>query len=349
METFTKRVLLWYERHGRRHLPWKQHPTAYGVWISEVMLQQTQVTTVVPYYARFMSRFPSVRSLAQAPLDDVLHYWSGLGYYARARNLHAAARLICDRWGGRFPTDFAILNTLPGIGRSTAGAILALACDQRYAILDGNAKRVLTRFHAVDGWSGTKSVTAKLWALADWYTPEIQVADYTQAIMDLGATVCTNADPRCDICPLNTDCKARRLGRQSDFPVARPKRSLPVRATVFAMLRNPRGAVLLERRPPSGVWGGLWAFPECPVGTDLTHWCQKKLGQAAKDVRYWTPLRHTFTHFHLDITPVCIDVDCCDNTAMDPGPTLWYKNTLTPPLGLAAPVKKLISRLMDCP
>ena len=220
---FSRRVLDWYAGHGRRDLPWQHNTTPYRVWVSEIMLQQTQVGTVIPYYRRFMERFPDTPALAAADIDQVLHLWTGLGYYARARNLHAAAVLIRDRHAGRFPQSFDEVLALPGIGRSTAGAILALACDQRHAILDGNVKRVLARFHAVEGWPGKSAVLQGLWALAEGHTPQRQVAEYTQAMMDLGATVCTRGSPDCEGCPLATDCQARQAGRQREYPSPRPR------------------------------------------------------------------------------------------------------------------------------
>ncbi|NIR32193.1 MAG: A/G-specific adenine glycosylase, partial [Gammaproteobacteria bacterium] len=230
-ERFAARVLGWFDRHGRKNLPWQQAPTPYRVWVSEIMLQQTQVGTVVPYYQRFMARFPDVQSLARAPLDEVLHVWSGLGYYARARHLHRAAQRVCEEHGGAFPTERAALEQLPGIGRSTAGAILALACDQRHPILDGNVKRVLCRYHGVEGWPGGSEVLRRLWALADAHTPKRRVTAYTQAIMDLGATVCTRAQPACGRCPLASGCRAHLEGREAELPIPRRPPPRPLRRT----------------------------------------------------------------------------------------------------------------------
>jgi len=244
---FSARVLAWYARHGRRDLPWQDNPTPYRVWVSEIMLQQTQVNTVIPYYWRFMQRFSDVAALAGADIDQVLHQWTGLGYYARARNLHAAAVMVRDRWSGRFPETFDEVLSLPGVGRSTAGAILALACRQRHAILDGNVKRVLARFHAVEGWPGKASVLRRLWELAEQHTPEGQVAEYTQAMMDLGATLCTRGTPECGRCPLSDDCQARQTDRQRDLPSPRPRKALPVRRARLLLLYNDRHEVLLER------------------------------------------------------------------------------------------------------
>jgi A/G-specific adenine glycosylase len=276
MSDFSDKLLTWHDTHGRKDLPWQKHSTAYRVWISEIMLQQTQVATVIPYYDRFMDRFPDLISLANAELDDVLHLWSGLGYYARARNLHKAAKSVRDDHGGVFPMEFEEVTALPGIGRSTAAAILALADNQHHAILDGNVKRVLTRYYMVEGWPGAPSVIQALWSLAEKLTPAQRVAQYTQAIMDLGATLCTRSRPACAICPLTADCQAHAANRQAEFPHRRPKKKLPVRETTFVMMCDQAGQVMLERRPPSGIWGGLWGFPECPDDANLDQWCSEQ-------------------------------------------------------------------------
>jgi len=344
---FNQRLLAWFDRHGRRDLPWQQDPTPYRVWVSEIMLQQTQVATVIPYYLRFMARFPNVTALADAPLDDVLHLWSGLGYYARARHLHKAARVVRDQHQGRYPEEREALQGLPGIGRSTAGAILAFACGQRHPILDGNVKRVLCRHHAIDGWPGHSGASRELWTLSEHYTPLQRVADYTQAIMDLGATVCTRARPRCGACPLASDCAAYGQGMETDYPRARPRRTLPVRAVVFVMLRRAGGELLLERRPPVGVWGGLWSFPECPPEVPVEEWCQQRLARIPREVRYLSPLRHTFSHFHLDITPALVRVEDPGVGVLDGDGTLWYNPTRPGARGLPAPVTRLMALLTE--
>ncbi|MGB8326770.1 MAG: A/G-specific adenine glycosylase, partial [Steroidobacteraceae bacterium] len=258
-------LIVWHETGGRHELPWQRGRSLYRVWISEIMLQQTQVATVIPYYERFIARFPTVRALADASIDDVLHLWSGLGYYARARNLHQAAQRIRDEFAGEFPGDFASVASLPGIGRSTAGAILALALNQRFAILDGNVKRVLARYFGVAGNATERAVEKRLWVLSERCTPVERVDDYTQAIMDLGATLCTRSRPLCALCPLATDCVARRQGRQTEFPA--PRRSAPhgmrrAKRVVMLLARARDQSVLLEKRPPRGIWGGLWCLPE---------------------------------------------------------------------------------------
>jgi len=341
-----RRLLDWFDRHGRKDLPWQQNPTPYRVWVSEIMLQQTQVNTVIPYYQRFMSRFPDLASLAAATTDEVLHLWSGLGYYARGRNLHHAAKIIFDEFGGQFPDNLADLSALPGIGRSTAGAILALSMHQRQAILDGNVKRVLARFAAIDGWPGRTGVQKRLWQLADQHTPNERVADYTQAIMDLGATLCTRSRPACDRCPLNARCQAHQLGRSHEFPHPKPRRTLPVRQTQLLVLENDDGHILLQKRPPSGIWGGLWSLPEYvgDEGNTIDDWVQRQLGFVITTTGTASPLRHTFSHFHLDITPVLARVNPT-NRVMDDDRHLWYNAADPDPIGIAAPVRKLLDQL----
>lgn len=344
-DSFSHELLAWFNRHGRKDLPWQINPTAYRVWISEIMLQQTQVATVIPYYQKFMARFPDVQTLAAAPLDAVLHHWSGLGYYARARNLHRAAGIVCRDHHGALPVEFAALAALPGIGRSTAGAILALGSGQRHAILDGNVKRVLSRVHAVAGWYGTAEVGKRLWELAERHTPSEDVAAYTQAIMDLGATLCTRHRPACARCPLQARCAALRSGTVADFPESKPRRALPVRATRVLLLRNAAGAVLLQRRPPVGIWGGLWSFPELPDDRDLQQWCRTQLHCHVQIIEEWPVLRHTFTHFHLDLLPLLARVEKFDRVAMEQADQVWYNNAQPDRIGLAAPVARLLARL----
>ncbi len=340
-----RRLLDWYDCHGRTELPWKRSPSPYGVWVSEIMLQQTQVTTVIPYYQRFMARFPDVNALANAELDEVLHLWSGLGYYARARNLHRAARKVRDEHQGAFPETLDALTALPSVGRSTAGAVLALACGQRQPILDGNVKRVLSRLHALDGWPGQAAVLRELWTLSECHTPTQRVADYTQAIMDLGATVCTRHHPRCPDCPLRADCVACAKGNQERYPGARPRKSLPVRQVTFLLLREPGGSLLLEKRPPVGIWGGLWSLPECLPETPVADWCLGRLGREPTEVCYLPVLRHTFSHFHLDITPAVVAVQDPGTAVLDGDQTLWYNPAEPGEQGLPAPVARLIAQL----
>ncbi|MGB5260547.1 MAG: A/G-specific adenine glycosylase [Gammaproteobacteria bacterium] len=346
---FSERVLDWYRQHGRQDLPWQRNPVPYRVWVSEIMLQQTQVATVIPYYQRFMDRFPDLTTLAAADQDQVLHYWSGLGYYARARHLHAAAQQIVDRYAGRFPELFDAVVDLPGIGPSTAGAILSLACGQRHPILDGNVKRVLARYHTIDGWPGNTRVQKILWELADRHTPARDVAAYTQAIMDLGATLCTRSQPACSRCPIRAGCAACATGSQADYPAPRPKKSLPVREVVMLLIANEQDELLLEKRPPSGVWGGLWGFPELETSADLNDWCKSRLGLRVRQFSAWPVLRHTFSHFHLDITPVHAEVSAHSPRVMEGAQRLWYKPEGSDERGLAAPVAKLIQQFGSRP
>jgi A/G-specific adenine glycosylase len=344
-EQFTRAVLNWFARHGRHDLPWQHSRSAYRVWVSEIMLQQTQVSTVIPYFRRFMSRFVDVIALANAELDDVLHQWTGLGYYARARNLHKAAQHIRDDHGGVFPDTFEQVAALPGIGRSTAGAILAQAFGQCHPILDGNVKRVLTRFHAVDGWPGNKAVEEQLWDYAARYTPRRDVADYTQAIMDLGATVCTRSRPQCPGCPLRSGCQAYHQGEPTRFPAPKPRRAMPVKQTVMLMLEDERGQILLEQRPPSGIWGSLWSLPECPPQTAIRQWCRRHLALDIGAPQPLPALRHTFSHFHLEIQPVRAHVEGQQPAVMESPPRVWYNTRQPDARGLPAPVKQLLAQI----
>lgn len=345
---FQQRLLTWFATAGRKDLPWQQNPTPYRVWISEIMLQQTQVATVIPYYQRFMSRFADVTQLAKASQDEVLQHWSGLGYYARGRNLLKTANIIVNDYRGQFPTDRECLQQLPGIGRSTAAAILALSANQPQAILDGNVKRVLTRLHAIDGWPGTAAVQQQLWQLAEDYTPTQQAAAYTQAIMDLGATLCTRSKPRCHACPVASLCQAHRLQRTRDYPTSKPRRSLPLRTTTMLVLHNPQAQILLERRPPSGIWGGLWSLPECEAVTDvdICQWAQEQLGCAINITHRADLVHHTFTHFKLAIRPVAAQL-IRPTTVMDEAQRVWYNFDQIESRGMATPVKRLLAKL--CP
>ena len=341
-------LLAWFDRYGRHDLPWQQPRSLYRVWVSEIMLQQTQVSTVIPYFERFMQRFPDIRSLADAKQDEVLHLWTGLGYYARARNLHKAAQQIRDQHQGKFPEDYEAVLALPGIGRSTAGAILAQALDQRHAILDGNVKRVLARYHAIAGWPGTKAVENRLWGLAEAAIPQQRLADYTQAIMDLGATVCSRK-PVCDICPLNNACQAYADGNPADYPAPRPHKTLPVRETRMLILRNAKGLLLLEQRPPAGIWGGLWSLPECPIKMNPSEFCQTDLGLELHEAENGPQLRHTFSHFHLDIRTLLARASVGKPAIMEGRPQVWYNCRRPDARGLPAPVKTLLEELDNQP
>ena len=339
-------LLNWFAEHGRHDLPWQSPRDAYRVWVSEIMLQQTQVSTVIPYFERFMQAFKTLTELANAPIDTVLHYWTGLGYYARARNLHKAAQQIRDLHAGRFPDDYESLLALPGIGRSTAGAILAQAFGLRYPILDGNVKRVLTRLYAIEGWPGNKAVEQELWKLAEANTPQQNVVDYTQAIMDLGATLCKRGSPNCPACPLSQHCQAYAGGRQCEFPTPKPKKSKPIKQTRMLIITDENGRTLLEQRPPAGIWGGLWSFPECEPGVDPGKWCHDELKLRVATSTTLQPLRHTFSHYHLDIEPVLVQLSQTKpDIVMDSERLIWYNMRQPDQRGLPAPIKTLLETL----
>ena len=341
-EEFQHRLLTWFNKHGRHDLPWQSPRSAYRVWVSEIMLQQTQVTTVIPYFERFMSRFPTLEALATAPQDDVLHHWTGLGYYARARNLHKAAQVAMEEHGGELPTESVeTLMALPGIGRSTAGAIIAQSTGRQAAILDGNVKRSLTRLHAVAGWPGKPAVERSLWALAEYFTPTTRLADYTQAVMDFGATLCKRSKPDCLICPFNDVCRAYAQGEPQRYPVSKPKKATPTRETIMLMLRDPQGRVWLEQRPPSGLWGGLWSLPQFERHSELNDWLEDNT-KAPERHAALPSFTHTFSHFKLVITPQPVT---CERISGVRESGVWYDVNHPPALGLAAPVKSLLSQL----
>ncbi len=346
-DNFSNAVLDWYDRHGRKDLPWQRDTSPYRVWVSEIMLQQTQVKTVIPYFESFMTAFPDVHSLAAAPEDEVLHLWTGLGYYARARNLHRAAKKIVDEFAGVFPDTLEGLEALSGIGRSTAGAILSIAFGQRASILDGNVKRVLARYHRVAGWPGQSAVHKQLWQIAEQYTPQERCADYTQAMMDLGATLCTRSAPACHLCPIGSGCAANAAGDPLTYPGKKPKKTLPVRATHFLVARNRDGEVWLEKRPARGIWGGLWCFPQAQDERDAADLCLDLWGESAQKLDEWRAFRHTFSHYHLDITPVIVQVDAAPGAVMAASDRLWYNLRSAPTIGLAAPVVSLLARLAE--
>lgn len=309
-EWFSSQALNWYDKHGRKHLPWQQAVTPYKVWLSEVMLQQTQVTTVIPYFERFMQRFPTLVDLANAEQDEVLHLWTGLGYYARGRNLHKAANIIVEQHDGEFPTEFEQVLALPGIGRSTAGAILSLSLDQHHAILDGNVKRVLSRFMALTEWPGNKKVEDKLWQVAEAFSPKDRIANYNQVMMDLGATICVRSKPKCEECPVSQHCAAYHQDVISLCPGKKPKKEKPIKHTYMLVLRSQH-SVYLYQRPASGIWGGLFSFPEFDdldsLERQLNQWTTTTEQLDIEQNDEWL-FRHTFSHYHLDVQPVIVDV-----------------------------------------
>ncbi|HYJ40284.1 MAG TPA: A/G-specific adenine glycosylase [Steroidobacteraceae bacterium] len=339
------RLLAWHSKKGRHDLPWQKDRSAYRVWVSEIMLQQTQVTTVIPYFDRFMRRFPDVRALANATVDEVMHLWTGLGYYARARNLHRAAQVIRDEHRGIFPTGLDAVMALPGIGRSTAGAILAISAGSRHPILDGNVKRVLARYYAVDGAPEEKATLETLWRLADDNTPAKNVAVYTQAIMDLGATLCTRGKPRCDDCPIAIDCRARIEGRQGELPAAKRKRGARRQKHAVMLVARRATEVLLVQRPPSGIWGGLWCLPEFDRRDEAELYAATTLASAKLARAPMPDIAHSFTHFDLVITPVV--AKCHGETRVHDGTALWYDLTRPARVGLPAPIKALLGTLLE--
>ena len=343
---FAAAVLDWFDRHGRTHLPWQQNPTPYRVWVSEIMLQQTQVATVIPFYENFMREFPTVQALAAAPVDTVMQHWTGLGYYARARNLHKAAmRLVADH-GGEFPASVAAVAELPGIGLSTAGAIISLSRQQRAVILDGNVKRVLARFHAVDGVVTATATQQQLWQHAEASTPTARVHHYNQAMMDLGATVCTRSKPACLLCPLASACAAHAEHEETAYPRKKAGKTLPEKSAWLLLLVNEAGEVLLQQRPPAGIWGGLWSLPEYPHDGDadaLRRLLHKDWGLRRPRLELLPARDHVFSHYRLHMHPVHITVDSIEQTAE--AATRWCKLGTTPPVGLPAPVKSLLEEL----
>jgi len=341
------RLLHWFDRHGRTNLPWQHPRTPYRVWLSEVMLQQTQMATVVPYFLRFVEKFANLQALAAAPLDDVLALWSGLGYYSRARNLHRAAALCVENHDGEVPNDFDALGALPGIGRSTAGAILAQAYGLRFPILDGNVKRVLARWRGVRGWPGSAAAAAQLWTIAEVNTPNNRVADYTQAIMDLGAGVCVRARPHCAECPLADDCVAFAGQLTAELPERKPGRAIPTRSTVMLVLRDAQGRLLIERRPPTGVWASLWSLPES-ADREQAMRDAGRYGAASGAVANFEPLPsfvHGFTHFRLQVTPLTLRVAA--DHGVDDDNRRWLQPDQAARLGLPAPVRTLIASLAN--
>ncbi|MDT0583446.1 A/G-specific adenine glycosylase [Brumicola blandensis] len=364
--SFSDALLQWFDKHGRKNLPWQQNKTPYSVWISEIMLQQTQVATVIPYYTTFMQRFPTVNDLANAPVDEVLHLWTGLGYYARARNMHRAAQKVRDEHHGQFPQTYDEVIALSGIGRSTAAAILSLSLNQAFAIMDGNVKRVLTRFMAIEGWPGNKKIEDLLWQEAEALKPQAKngrYGDYTQAIMDLGATVCTRSKPKCDECPMQSHCLAYAQGKQTEFPFKKPKKQIPTKYTTM-LLPSYQGQLLMQQRPTSGIWGGLWGFLETGFNESeqvtldeakiLLRDKLKSVELANSNVIELETFKHTFSHFHLVITPILLELEqpplssVAETLPLDNNQVpaqLWYDMHQPSKIGLSAPTIKILNHL----
>ncbi len=333
---FAYALLTWFDTHGRKDLPWQQDKSPYRVWLSEIMLQQTQVVTAIPYFQAFIAKFPTVESLAAAPLDDVLLSWAGLGYYARARNLHHAAKTIVQL--GYFPNTLPELLALSGIGKSTAGAILSIAFQKSQPILDGNVKRVLTRFYTISGWTGLREIENKLWELSEKITPSKRCDDYTQAIMDLGATLCTRRNPRCEDCPLSKACVAFSTQSVATYPSPKVTKKSPVKQTLFLVLRNEQGQLWLEQRPVKGIWGGLWSLPEVETIEHAQAWCEE-LHLTIQSQRFLPTARHTFSHFHLDFTPCLFEITATTDEH-------WHSPQNWQIRALPAPISTLLKQLM---
>lgn len=346
MKTFATAILTWFDKHGRKGLPWQENKTPYRVWISEIMLQQTQVKTVIPYYLRFMQRFPTVQKLAQADTDDVLHYWSGLGYYSRARNLHLAAKKIAYDHGGVFPDSLEALQALPGIGRSTAGAILAIAFQVPTPILDGNVKRVLARFHGVLAVID-KGVEDQLWQYATTYLPKKRSADYTQAMMDLGATLCTRTKPVCVACPLQSNCQAFKHDLQHVIPQKKVAKALPIKTSTFLIFKHAQ-KVLLKKRQTTGIWGGLWSFPEltgAPDDLTIKELYFQYFQNAVYQLKTLPPFRHTFSHYHLDIHPILIELPRLPRKVMEQNEQIWYNLAQPASVGIPKPIAQILKEI----
>ncbi|MBP8098690.1 MAG: A/G-specific adenine glycosylase [Arenimonas sp.] len=340
-------MLAWFDRHGRHDLPWQHPRTPYRVWLSEIMLQQTQVSVVIPYFERFIAAMPDLPALAGASQDEVLALWSGLGYYARARNLHAAAKLCLERHDGDLPRDLAALVALPGIGRSTAGAILSQAWGDAAPILDGNVKRVLCRVFGIEGWPGTPAVEKQLWAIVETLLPDARQADYTQAQMDFGATLCTRSDPACAICPLQDRCSARRDGRSAELPTPKPGKPLPERTTLMLLLEDASGRVLLHRRPPIGVWASLWSLPEHPDIAVARGWFDRHVEGDFDAAHAGAAIVHGFSHYRLHIHPHYIANVRPRDAVSDNDQLRWAARADLLAIGLPAPVRRLLESASD--
>ena len=342
---FSEKVLVWYAQYGRKNLPW-QRQDAYRVWLSEIMLQQTQVKTVIPYYYRFTERFPSIDALAQASLDEILSLWAGLGYYARARNCHRCAQWISKHYQGNFPQNLQQLCALPGIGRSTAGAILALAFNQRASILDGNVRRVLCRYAGIYGDITHSQTQQKLWALTEALTPMTNISEYTQAMMDLGATVCTRSQPNCQHCPLQQHCFAYQQQQIDCLPTRKNRRLLPEHHKKYLILRNDNQQILLVQRPPQGIWGGLWSLPEYEMDTDLVYHAHQQWGLHIQISNILPVLTHVFSHFRLHMTPVLAHLpEEFQPSLMDSKGHLWYNLAAPETIGIPKPVNTILRKL----
>lgn len=342
--TFQSKLLRWFDKAGRHDLPWQQNKTPYRVWVSEIMLQQTQVNTVIPYFNKFIKRFPTIKHLACAEQDEVFHYWSGLGFYARARNLHKTAKIVYENFNGRFPNTIEGLCELPGIGRSTAGAILSLASNISAPILDGNVKRVLTRVFMIEGYPEDTKPKKQLWQLAETLSPSDRCGDFNQAMMDLGATLCAKSSPSCQRCPFKTNCQAHLTDNIADFPFKKTKTKVPKRETYFLIFYNKHNEILLEKRPPTGIWGSLWSFPECNQPSQLQALVNSLYGVKVKNIETLPSFKHLFTHFELTIHPRLIFTQR-GTVVMESNTKVWYNPNDALPGGIPKPVEKILQKL----
>ena len=336
--SFSNQLIAWHKKAGRQNLPWQSNKTPYRVWVSEIMLQQTQVKTVIPYYQRFMTHFPSVNTLANGSQETVLSLWSGLGYYSRARNLHKAAQIIQYEYEGVFPCTQEDWMKLPGIGKSTAAAILSISNKIALPILDGNVKRILCRYAMVDEWPGIKKVENKLWKLAENLMPDKECDIYTQAIMDLGALVCTRTKPQCELCPLANNCQAFEAQRVNEYPARAPKKLKPFKKQNFALILDKKNNLFLYKRPEQGIWGGLWSLPEF----DSLKKIKGSLGKLKSNSKL-DEIKHSFTHFHLTLQPTLFKF----TDKLMPSIPLegrWFKPEEFESLGLAKPIRDIIQR-----
>ena len=336
---FSTRIIIWQRAHGRNALPW-QGADAYRVWLSEIMLQQTQVTTVISYYQRFLARFPNVAALALASEEEVLALWSGLGYYSRARNLRRAAQIVMQQHGGTFPRDFEAIVALPGVGRSTAAAICALAYHARHAILDGNVKRVLARHFAIEGYPGIKKVEMQLWRQAEALLPQHDIAVYTQGLMDLGAALCTRSKSQCGACPVQEDCGARLAGQVAQLPTPRPRKTMPERHSMLLLLLHGSD-ILLHKRPAPGIWGGMWCPPQLDEGMDVAGYCAAHLGMHQVRAVALPAFTHTFTHFKLHIAPQLVQMKGKPHKTQEPG-SVWLDMQEALQGAIPTPVRKML-------
>ena len=346
MSEFAAHIITWQKVYGRHSLPWQNTHNPYAIWVSEIMLQQTQVAAVIGYYAKFMARFPSIKALADATQEEVLQHWSGLGYYSRARNLHNAAQIIVDDHAGKFPQDFDAIIALPGIGRSTAAAISSFAFGKAEPIMDGNVKRVFTRHFLIVGWPSLTKIEKQLWALADELMPQTDMIAYTQGLMDLGATLCTRSKPKCMLCPLVETCGAYATNRVKELPTSKSRKTIPEKQTTMLIIKRGN-ELLLEKRPPTGIWGGLWSLPEANDDDDFVKLCQQRFGTKTCKISALKPLSHIFTHFKLHIKPQIMQVLNTEHLVNEANTTIWLDIDDAIGAAIPSPIRKILLSLKN--